>query len=300
VSKPRPKVSQKLALPWPRSRASLYIALALFLLTLAVYSGVFYFDFVNFDDPDYVTNNPHVRAGLTSEGLKWALTSTEAANWFPVTRLSHMLDVQLFGLDAGAHHLINVVFHTAAALLLFAALYRATRAGWRSAFVAFLFAIHPLHAESVAWIAERKDVLSAFFWFLALWLYVRYTERPGTGRFLAVMAAFALGLMSKPMLVTFPLVLVLFDHWPLRRGRHLQEKLPLFVLSGAGALSTFLVQRAGGAVQGVAELPLAVRVENALLSYAVYLAKTVWPVRLAVFYPYGEVPLWQAAAALIR
>jgi protein O-mannosyl-transferase len=299
VPKPRPKVSPKQVPPAPRSFTNLYIALALFVLTLTVYSSVFHFDFVNFDDPDYVTNNAHVRAGITGDGIAWAFTSTEAANWFPLTRLSHMLDCQLFGLDAGSHHAVNLLIHALAALLLFVAFERATHSRWISAIIAFLFAIHPLHAESVAWVSERKDVLSAFFWCLALWLYVCYTERPGTGRFVAVMVAFVLGLMSKPMLVTFPFVLVLLDHWPLRRGWRLQEKLPLFVLSAAAASSTFLVQRGGGAVQRLGELPLGTRVENAIVSYGVYLLKTVWPSGLAVFYPYGEIPVWQVVAALV-
>jgi tetratricopeptide (TPR) repeat protein len=300
VSKPRSKVPVKpVPVVAPRSRTPLFLYLALFLVTIAVYSTVLQSDFVNFDDPDYVTANPHVRAGITADGIQWALTSTEVANWFPVTRLSHMLDCQLFGLQPGAHHAVNLLIHALAVLLLFAFLHRATKAVWPSAFVAFLFAVHPLHAESVAWIAERKDVLSAFFWFLALWAYVRYTERPGTARFLAVIGAFVLGLMSKPMLVTFPFVLLLVDQWPLRRGWRIQEKLPLFVLSFAAALSTFLVQRGSGAVQAIVELPLATRVENAIVSYVIYLANTVWPSNLAVFYPYFDLPIWQVAAALL-
>jgi tetratricopeptide (TPR) repeat protein len=298
VPKPRSKATVT-PLAIPVDRRKLFVCLALLLVTIAVYSSVFGFDFVNFDDPDYVTANRHVRSGITAEGVKWALTSTEIANWFPITRLSHMLDCQLFGLEPGAYHAVNLLIHALAAILFFAFLHRATKAIWPSAFAAFLFAVHPLHAESVAWISERKDVLSAFFWFLALWLYVRYTEHPGTGRFVAVIVAFTLGLMSKPMLVTFPFVLVLLDHWPLRRGWRIQEKLPLFVLSFAAALSTFLAQRGSGAVQAIGELPLGTRIENALVSYVAYLAKTIWPANLAVFYPYTDLQLWQAAAALL-
>ena len=164
------------------SRLDLWIYLALFLATFVVYAQVRQFNFVNFDDPEYVVDNPHVRAGITPEGVKWAFTSGDAANWFPLTRLSHMLDCQFFGLQSGLHHLTNVLLHALATLLLFAFLNRATQARWRSAFVAFLFALHPLHVESVAWVAERKDVLCAVFWFLALWAYVRYSERRQTGQ----------------------------------------------------------------------------------------------------------------------
>jgi tetratricopeptide (TPR) repeat protein len=266
---------------------------ALWLATVAVYARVAQFAFVNFDDPDYVTANPHVRAGLTAAGVKWAFTSVEAANWFPLTWLSHMLDCQLFGLRSGWHHLTNLWIHALAVLLLFAFLERATGARWRSAFVAFLFALHPVHVESVAWIAERKDVLSAFFWFLTLWGYVRYTERPGWRRYALVMVVFGLGLMAKPMLVTLPFVLLLLDLWPLRRRPMLREKAPLFAMSAAAAVATYLAQSGSGAVQ---PFPLGLRIENSLVSYVVYIAKTFWPVRLAVFYPYPEaVPLWQAA-----
>ena len=197
------------------SHLDLLIYLALLLATFAVYAQVRHFDFVNYDDPDYTTGNVHVRQGLTTQGLEWALTSRDAANWFPVTWVSHMLDAQFFGLDSGWDHLHNVLLHALAAILLFIFLQRATGTRWRSALVAFLFALHPLHVESVAWVAERKDVLSACFWFLTLWAYVRYTERPGWGRYLAVVLGLCLGLMAKPMVVTLPFVLLLLDYWPL-------------------------------------------------------------------------------------
>jgi tetratricopeptide (TPR) repeat protein len=282
------------------SKKNFPIYLLLVLATVAVYSQVLHFDFVNFDDPDYITNNSHVRQGITADGIAWALTSTDAANWFPVTRLSQMLDVQLFGFSPGWHHLTNVLFHTFATLLLFAFLHRATGARWPSAFVAFVFALHPLHVESVAWVAERKDVLSAFFWFLALWTYVRYTEHPGAGRYLLVLLAFCLGLMSKPMIVTLPLVMLLLDVWPLRRWPlRLWEKLPFFALSAAAAVVTYAVQSGAGAAEAV-QVPLGLRAENALVSYVTYIAKMFWPTRLAVFYPYPpDLPVWQVTIAAI-
>jgi len=282
------------------SKNSVKIYLFLILATLAVYSQTLHFDFVNFDDPDYVTNNSHVRQGITANGIEWALTSGEAANWFPVTRLSHMLDVQLFGLSAGLHHLSNVLFHIFATLLLFAFLNRATGARWPSAFVAFVFALHPLHVESVAWVSERKDVLSAFFWFLALWAYVRYAERPGPSRYLLVLLAFCLGLMSKPMIVTLPLVMLLLDVWPLRRRSWLlREKLPFFALSLGAAIATYAVQSSAGAAEAL-QIALGLRIENALVSYLLYIVKMFIPQGLAVFYPYPpNFPMWQVAIAAI-
>jgi len=211
-----------------------------------------------------------------------------------------MLDVQFFGLSPGWHHLTNVLFHTLATLLLFAFLDRATGARWPSAFVAFVFALHPLHVESVAWVAERKDVLSAFFWFLALWAYVRYAERPRAARYLLVLLAFCLGLMSKPMIVTLPLVMLLLDVWPLRRRPlRLWEKLPFFALSAGAAIVTYAVQSGAGAAEAV-QVPLGLRAENALVSYAAYIAKMFWPTGLAVFYPYSQaLPVWQVAIAAL-
>jgi len=303
VPKVRPKpVDKPAAKPPPPSFArrrwpDFWICLLLLAATLAVYSQVRHYEFVNYDDPEYVGNNIHVRAGLTAGGLVWALTSFDAANWFPLTWLSHMADIQFFGMESGWHHLTNVWLHAIDALLLFAVLKRMTGARWPSALVAFLFALHPLHVESVAWVAERKDVLSAFFWFLTLWCYARYAERPGAGRYLAVLLAFCLGLMAKPMIVTLPFVLLLLDVWPLRRARLpwrwnsppgkalLLEKLPLLALAVGTSVVTFLAQRHSGAVAPLVGIPLALRLENGLVSYLAYIGDMLWPANLAVLYP---------------
>ena len=282
------------------NKPNLWIYALLLAATFAVYAQTINFDFVNFDDPDYVTANPHVSGGFTAANVAWAFTSGDAANWFPLTRLSHMLDYQLFGLAGGWHHLGNVLLHAVSVLLLFAFLHRATRRLWLSAWVAFLFALHPLHVESVAWVAERKDVLSTAFAMLALWSYVRWAEQPSPRRYLTVVAVFALGLMAKPMIVTLPLLFVLLDIWPLGRGPRWREKLPLFAMAAASAVITLLVQEASGAVRTAEQFPLPLRLENAAVSCVVYLFQWFWPARLAVFYPYpAEIPLWQAAAATI-
>ncbi len=270
------------------ARLDLLIYLALLLATFAVYAQVRDFDFVNYDDALYTTGNMNVREGFTAQGLEWALTSRHTGNWYPLTWVSHMLDCQFFGLDSGWHHLHNVLLHALAAVMLCIFLQRATGTRWRSALAAFLFALHPLHVESVAWVAERKDVLSACFWFLTLWLYVRYTERPGTGRYLAVAFGFCLGLMAKPMVVTLPFVLLLLDYWPLarfgQRGRKaIWEKLPLLGLAGAAAAIAYLAQKHSGFVNA---RPLGARLANAIHSCTLYILKTFWPARLAVFYPY--------------
>ena len=269
----------------PKWHLDLIVWIALILSVLAVYSQVGHFDFITYDDPDYVTNNAHVQAGLTPANIQWALTAVVGANWAPVTILSHMAICNFFGLRSGAHHWVNVVLHALSAVLLFAALRRATRALWPSAFVAFVFALHPLHVESVAWISELKDVLSTFFWFLALYAYLRYTERPSPRRYLLIIAPFCLGLMAKPMLVTFPFTLLLLDVWPLRRAqfpRTLWEKVPLFAISLLSSVVTYFVQRSNGAVQTVRQ---GESVLNALVSYVSYIGQTFWPIGLTVFYP---------------
>jgi tetratricopeptide (TPR) repeat protein len=277
-----------------------FICLALLLASLAVYAPLSGSDFVNYDDPEFVRDNPHVRAGLTRESLVWALTSTESANWFPVTRLSYLLDAQIGGVRAARFHFTNVFLHALAAMALFGFLQLATGARWLSAWVAALFAVHPLHVESVAWVSERKDVLCALFWFLALWNYGRYTRRPSASRYGLILIAFVLGLMSKPMIVTLPVILVILDYWPLQRRSSWRERAPFFGLSAIACIVTYLVQRKSGAVGGVVLYPLTLRVENALVSYVAYVSKFFWPTGLAVFYPYPrEIPVVLAGGALL-
>jgi Flp pilus assembly protein TadD len=294
----------------------LLICLGLVLLTLVVYGQVRTHEFVNFDDNEYVTENPHVQTGLTVKSIAWAFTSTHMANWHPVTWLSHMLDCQFFGLNPGWHHLMNVLFHAANTLLLFLVLKRMTAHVWRSAFVAALFALHPLHVESVAWLAERKDVLSTFFWMLTIWSYVRYVEGPSVKRYLMVLLFFILGLMAKPMVVTLPFVLLLLDYWPLGRFRlgiadgnrsshkvmlHLvREKIPFFFLAVISSVVTFFAQQTGGAVTSLHDITLDVRITNAVVIYISYIWKMIWPYRLAVFYPHpGLRPWWEVAGACL-
>jgi tetratricopeptide (TPR) repeat protein len=268
------------------SRLDLWICIGLLIAIFAVYAQVATHAFINFDDPIYVTENPQVRAGLTSDGVVWAFTTFHDSNWFPLTWLSHMLDVQLFGLDSGWHHLINVLLHALSTLLLFIVLRRITGARWPSAFVALVFAIHPLHVESVAWIAERKDVLSTLFWMLTLLAYSNYVRQPTRQRYLLTLFIFCLGLMAKPMLVTLPVVLILLDLWPLRRGVRLVEKIPFFIASLASSVIAFVAHQQGGAVATLEVIPVASRIENALITYVVYILKTFWPTHLAIFYPY--------------
>jgi tetratricopeptide (TPR) repeat protein len=286
--------------PARNPRTTLWIGLGLLAAVLIAYGQVLHFDFVSYDDPDYVTANPHVHAGLTWAGVMWAFRTGFAGNWFPLTWLSHMLDCTLFGLDAGWHHFTNVGLHALATLIWFAVLKRMTGALWRSAIAAFLFGLHPLHVESVAWVAERKDVLSASFWMGTLWAYIRYVERPGISRYLATLLLFACGLMAKSMLVTLPVVLVLLDRWPLdSKGapqanaarRRIVDKIPFVVLASAASVVTFLVHRQVGATASIDLIPLGVRIENALVSYCVYILQMFWPANLAVFYPYPQGPL---------
>lgn len=271
-----------------RRRSDLFIYILLAAAVLLAYSQVLHFEFVSYDDPDYVTANPHVEAGLTAASVAWAFSSGFAGNWFPLTWISHMLDWQLFGPNSGWHHFTNLWIHALSTLLLFAVLERMTGARWRSAFGAFLFGLHPLHVESVAWIAERKDVLSGLFWMLTLWSYAAYAARPGRMRYLLTLFLFCLGLMAKPMLVTLPIVMLLLDRWPLRRGTRILEKLPFFLVSIAASAVTYFVHRSEGATVSFEVIPAIVRFENSLVSYAVYILKTLWPIDLAVFYPYPQ------------
>ncbi len=265
------------------------IYLFLFLATILVYSQVSRFAFLSFDDNQGLLSNPQVRDGFSARGIAWAFTTGYASNWFPVTWFSHMLDFQIFGMDAGWHHLTNVLIHAVSAMLLFALMRRMTGRKWESAFVAFVFALHPLHVESVAWISERKDVLFAFFWFLTMWLYLDFVERRTTGKYLLMLAACCLGLMSKQMIVTLPFILLLLDAWPLKRigiKTLIVEKVPLVALSIAASAIVFLAQRKGGAVLSLDAIPLTARVANAAMAYLIYIANFIWPSGLAFFYPY--------------
>ncbi len=271
------------------------IAVVLAVLTFVAFHGVLGSSFVHYDDDRYVTDNPHVQRGLTVESVRWAFTTTAAANWHPVTWLSHMLDVTLFDLDAGKHHGSSLLLHVANVVLLFLLLRRMTGATWRSAYVAALFAVHPLHVESVAWIAERKDVLSTLFWLLTTAAWLRYVESRKPAFYAAMLVLYAAGLMAKPMLVTLPFTLLLLELWPLRRDIELaasvREKGPLFALSVASCIVTFVAQRAGGALQGFEDLSLAERVANAPWAAVLYLYKTFVPLRLAFFYPHPHLQL---------
>ena len=282
----------------------MWLALALALITAFSYAPIRHHEAIDLDDPGYVFDNPHVTAGLTSDGIAWAFTTGHAANWHPLTWISHMVDVEFFGVDPGAHHVVNLVLHVINTLLLFGVLAWLTGALYPSAFVAALFGVHPVHVESVAWIAERKDVLSTLFWLLTMGAYGWYVRRPGIARYGLVAALLALGLMSKPMLVTLPVVLILLDYWPLRRNLPLRtlviEKLPLFALVIASSIVTFIVQRQGGAVSTLDVMPVSMRIGNALVSYVAYLGKILWPANLAVFYPFPrEIPPAAIAGAVL-
>lgn len=303
--------------PAAGKRTALWPGVALALVTLAVYGQVITHQFISLDDDLYITNNPMVSAGLTLKGIGWAFTAFHAANWHPLTWLSHMLDSQVFGLAAGWHQLVNVLIHVANTLLLYVFLKRVTGALWPSAMVAALFALHPLHVESVAWAAERKDVLSTFFGLLALLAYARYAQAPSPKRYVLVALWLALGLMAKPMLVTWPFVLLLLDYWPLGRLAWkpaaglaglakplwplLREKLPLFALVVGSIILTYLAQSRGGAVRALVDAPFSLRLANALVSYAEYILLTFWPGGLAVYYPFSpdNLPAWKITGAAL-
>jgi tetratricopeptide (TPR) repeat protein len=285
----------------------LLVGLLLFLSALALYYPALENGFVNYDDPAYVTSNFQVQQGLSSRNLAWAFTSTAEANWHPLTWISHMLDVKLFGLSPAGHHAQSVLWHAVNVVLLFLLLAKATGFVGRSAIVAGLFAVHPLNVESVAWVAERKTVLSTFFFLLALAAYGWYAKKPRARRYLLVALCFSVGLMSKPMVITLPFVLLLLDFWPLERSsvtplpKLALEKLPLLALSAASAAITLYAQRAGGAVGAAELLPLTMRLKNAVYSYLVYIEKAIWPSGLAVFYPHpeGSLALWQVTGAAV-
>ena len=296
----------------------LLLSLALAVGILAIYYPVHSQPFANYDDPDYVTDNLHVKAGLHWETVTWAMKTRDAANWHPLTWLSHALDWQLFGDDPAGPHDVNVVFHLVNALLLFWVLYRATGFIGRSWMVAALFALHPINVESVAWIAERKNLLSMFFFLLTLGAYHWYAQKPKDTRYVVVALLFALGLMSKPQVITLPFVLLLWDYWPLQRisfgaparsarlrgmpkrslSALIWEKVPLFVLCAVSAWLTIRAQSGGGATSGFAR---GLRLENAIISYVRYIGKAFWPTHLALFYPYPLVyyKVWKIAGAVL-
>ena len=294
-------------------RPDLLILLGLAVMTFASYAQVIGHQFITLDDPTYIQGNSMVNRGLTRAGIAWAFTTFYAANWHPLTWISHMIDCQLFGTNAGRHLLVNALIHVANTLLVFWFLLRATHARWPSALIAALFALHPLHVESVAWASERKDTLSTLFGLLSLIAYVRYAEAPSRKRYTWIAVTLGLGLLAKPMLVTWPFVMLLIDYWPLRRFRAassarrsevatelwplLREKLPLFVLAAASAIMTLIAQSREGAVRTLAHDPIALRLSNALVSYAKYLLLTFWPNDLAIYYPFAGIPAWQIIGA---
>lgn len=297
-------------------RTATLLCIVLIAVTLAVYMQTANHQFINFDDTVYVTDNPNVKGSITGANIVWAFTATSASNWHPLTWISHMTDVQLFGLNPRGHHLTSVVMHAAAVLLLFLLLAQITAAHWQSLFVAALFALHPLHVESVAWVAERKDVLSCLFWLLTLMLYARYVRQPGTGRYLATLACFATGLMAKPMLVTLPVVLLLLDYWPLKRFRPEQspdgtsagtsvtklvkEKIPFFLFSALSSAITIYAQHQGGAMKNLDAVPIGLRIGNSMVAYAQYMVRTIWPHDLALLYPIpASISLWQILASAL-
>jgi len=305
----------------PNKRHFYIICIFLVVATLAVYWQVLDNDFVKYDDDLYVTENIRVHKGVTFDSLTWAFTSSHAANWHPLTWVSHMIDCQLYGLNPRGHHLTSLLFHVANTLLLLLILVRMTGVLWQSAFVAALFALHPLHVESVAWVAERKDVLSTFFMMLTLWVYTIYVKKGGVRRYLLVALFFVFGLMSKPMVVTLPFILLMLDFWPLGRlclirdtrnevtGQQaderpnifqlLWEKVPFFALAVVSSVVTFIVQERGGAVKLLETYSIQTRIINAFVSYTEYIANMVWPMKLAVLYPHpgNSLPLWKGIAA---
>lgn len=309
--KPKPKVPPRSASFLSRKKLNVFLCVLLAAATFVLYSPVTGYSFIVLDDNDYVTSNLHIHRGLSWSTIKWAFTSTEAANWHPLTWLSHALDYQLFALNPAGHHLDSVLIHALNAVVLFLLLAWVTKRVGPSLLVAALFALHPLNVESVAWVAERKNVLSTLLFFLAIVAYVWYAHKPDWRRYLLVAALFAAGLMAKPMVITLPFVLLLLDYWPLERTengspapkgvprvafwRLLLEKVPLLLLSVASAFITLKAQRSGHAVRSLHQFPFAIRIENAVESYGLYLWKMFWPAQLAPLYPHPAIglPAWQ-------
>jgi len=285
-------------------RYDVLICLFLVIATLAVYWQMNYHEFINFDDSSYILQNQLVQKGLTSESISWAFSFTDISYWHPLTWLSHMLDCQIYGLIPGMHHRTSLIFHIVNSILLFFVLQKMTGALWKSAFVAALFALHPINVESVAWVAERKNLLSTFFWILTMLAYVHYTTRPSLYRYLLTLLLLMLGLMAKPMLVTLPFVLFLLDYWPLRRLRHesafnlILEKVPFFALSAISAYISSLSVQHYKIVVSTELVPMQLRIANALVSYVKYIEKMIWPKNLAIFYPFPDtLPVWQILGA---
>jgi len=312
----RPPNSLDKVTPLLSGDANKLIKVAIFIFlavaTFTIYSNVQNHEFITYDDYKYIKNNLKIKSGLSSENISWAFTTFYGSNWFPITWLSHTLDYQLYGLNSKGHHLTNLFFHIANALILFIVLLRMTGKLWRCAFVAALFALHPLNVESVAWVAERKNVLSTLFWFLTMWAYFRYAQTKNLKTYYLVILFFTLGLMSKPMLVTLPFVLLLLDYWPLGRLKleqggsnnevsakskyHVKskflklmlEKVPLFALATGASIITFISQQSEGKAINANNLSLPTRLANAMVSYLEYLKKMIWPNDLAVFYPHPK------------
>ncbi len=301
-------------------RSTILLCIGLIVITFSVYLQVMDHEFLNFDDDVYITENAHVVTGLNGPNIVWAFTSVHSFNWHPITWLSHMADAQMYGMNPSGHHLTNVILHVLSSLLLFLLLLRSTRFQWQSAFVAALFALHPLHVESVAWVAERKDVLSAFFCFFTLFFYAEYVAKRKTRSYIIALASFMLGLMSKPMLVTLPIVMLLMDFWPFNRYRLseqesdqrqrvetlkqfvplIKEKVPFFVCSILSAVVTIYAQHKDGAIKSFDVMPLGMRIENATVAYAKYIYLMFWPHDLAVLYPFPtSIPLWQFCFSLL-
>ncbi len=275
------------------------VALALVAACVLVYAQTFYYGFLNFDDNSYIFDNQQVRQGITAAGLRWAFTTIDYFYWQPLTWLSHMVDCQIFGLRPGWHHLVSLMFHVVNVLLVLAVLLRLTGAFWKSAAVAALFALHPLRIESVAWAAERKDVLSGLFFLLAIWCYLGYVRLPSKLRYYGVCGMFTLGLLAKPMVMTLPVILLVLDWWPLGR-RAFAEKLPMFALAAVSSVITSIGTARLGSVNWGGTLSLGQRISNGLISYGSYLELTFWPHDLAILYPFRlSVPLWQSAGALL-
>jgi protein O-mannosyl-transferase len=316
---PEPKVAP-LAFPTTLEKPAIILGLILLLASLVLYNPAGRHPFTNYDDDHYVINNPEVSQGLHWSTVKWAFTTAAEANWHPLTWLSHELDWQLFHENPAGHHYVNVLLHAIDAWLLFLVLLQATGAVWRSWMVAALFALHPINVESVAWVSERKNVLSMLFFLVGLMAYRWYSQKPSLARYASVLMSFACGLMAKPQVITFPFVLLLWDYWPLERvrfgrsessgdptprlafSRLLQEKIPLFALSAASAFITLEAQDAGGAVRTMLQVPMPVRLGNAAVSYGRYLGKAFWPLRLSVMYPYlwsWKVQLWPLVFSLL-